>query len=154
MCSKRSSRKQRGCPCRDEELKCANGCSCGMKKACCKNKLQQGTVAATNAGRNAFERHQIAVAEAKHQIMVSLYLLFVSTVYGIHSDIPIILVSEVFYTFRQISSYCSCGLSSSPKSHFSIYYRQYSLAITSHHSHVCNTFPVVQLSEEALALIS
>jgi hypothetical protein len=29
-------------------------------KAGCKNKLQQGTVAATNAGRNAFEPYQIA----------------------------------------------------------------------------------------------
>jgi hypothetical protein len=74
-----------------ETLKCADSRSCGTKKACCKNKLQQGTAAAKNARRNALERHQIAVEEAKHHITVSMHLLFVSTVYGIHSDIPIIL---------------------------------------------------------------
>ena len=70
-CSRRSGRKQRGCPCKDEDLKCVDGCACGTKKAGCKNKLgAEGVVAVTNAGKDAFERHQIAVAEARHQITV------------------------------------------------------------------------------------
>ncbi len=36
-CSRRSGRKERGCQCRDENLHCCDKCSCGTKKACCKN---------------------------------------------------------------------------------------------------------------------
>ena len=68
MCSKRSSRKKRGCPCRDEGVKCTERCSCGTKTDNCKNKTQeQGTVASASAGKNAFERHKIAVNIVKPQ---------------------------------------------------------------------------------------
>ena len=72
-CSKGSGRKRRGCPCRDEGLKCSQHCSCGTAKADCKNKPAAATWEAsnTNAGRNAFERHEIAVTEAKQEITVS-----------------------------------------------------------------------------------
>ena len=57
--SKRNAngRKRPGCPCRGAQM-------CGWlfmwtKAGCLKNKLQQGTVAARNAGQNGFERHQI-----------------------------------------------------------------------------------------------
>ena len=49
--------------------------ACGTKKASCKNKLDsEGVVTATNAGENAFERHQIAVEEARHQITARVHL--------------------------------------------------------------------------------
>ena len=57
-----SGRKKNGCPCRDEGLQCSSRCLCGTKKANCKNKpLEQETVACVNAGKTAFERHEIAV---------------------------------------------------------------------------------------------
>jgi hypothetical protein len=57
--SKRNAngRKRLGCPCRGAQM---YEWLFMWTKAGWKNKLQQGTVAATNAGRNAFERHQIA----------------------------------------------------------------------------------------------
>ena len=53
--------------------KCSQHCSCGTAKADCKNKPSAATGEAsnTNAGRNAFERHEIAVTEAKQEITVS-----------------------------------------------------------------------------------
>ena len=71
-CGRRSGRKKRGCPCRDENLHCCDKCSCGTKKLCCKNK-EQGTLTKTNAnaGKNAFERHQVEVEVAKREITVS-----------------------------------------------------------------------------------
>lgn len=52
-----------------------DSCACGTKKVGCKNRLDaEGVVAATNADKNAFERHQIAVAEARHQITVRVHL--------------------------------------------------------------------------------
>jgi hypothetical protein len=45
------------------------------------NSSSNRAVAATNGGRDAFERHQIALDEAKHQITVSFHLLFLLTVY-------------------------------------------------------------------------
>ena len=70
-CGRRSGRKNRGCPCRDEGLKCADDCTCGTKKAACNNK--QETVAVSVAGTSAFERHQIAVDEAKGHITVGVF---------------------------------------------------------------------------------
>ncbi|CAB3998240.1 Hypothetical predicted protein [Paramuricea clavata] len=67
-CSKRSGRKRRGYPCRDDMLACTEQCSCGTKKALCKNKIAEQATSDTNAGRNAFERHRIAVEEARQQI--------------------------------------------------------------------------------------
>ncbi|CAB4027007.1 Hypothetical predicted protein, partial [Paramuricea clavata] len=68
-CSKRSGRKKRGCPCRDEGVKCTQKCSFGTKTPKGKSKPQgQGTAAFASAEENAFERHQIAVNEAKQQI--------------------------------------------------------------------------------------
>ncbi len=74
-CSRRSGRKKHGCPCRDENLHCCGKCSCGTKKACCKNIKDQALAvsgANTNAGKNAFQRHQEAVEAAKLEITVSL----------------------------------------------------------------------------------
>lgn len=72
-CSRKSRRKKRGCPCRDETLFCTDQCSCGTTKAGCKNKpaaVAQGTVG--SVGLNAFERHRIAVEESKQEITVRL----------------------------------------------------------------------------------
>ena len=67
-CGRRSGKKKRGCPCRDV-------CSCGTKKFCCKNKEQAGTLTKTydNAGKNAFERHQVEVEVAKREITVAKF---------------------------------------------------------------------------------
>ena len=70
-CSRHSGRKKRGCPCRDEGLKCTDDCTCGTKKAACNNK--QETVAVSVAGASAFERHQITVDEAKGHITVGVF---------------------------------------------------------------------------------
>ena len=70
-CGRRSGRKKRGCPCRDEGLKCADDCTCGTKKAACNNK--QETVAVSVAVTSAFERHQIAVDEAEGHITVGVF---------------------------------------------------------------------------------
>ena len=75
-CSKGSGRQKRGCPCRDEGLRCVDTCNCGTKKASCKNKERSsGEVDPqnTDAGRNAFERHQITMEKAKQQISVSVF---------------------------------------------------------------------------------
>ena len=55
-------------------MHCCDKCLCGTKKACCKNKEQALAVSETNtnAGKNAFERHQEAVEAAKLEITVSL----------------------------------------------------------------------------------
>ena len=78
MCSKQSGKKKRGCPCRDENLKCAESCSCGMMKAGCKNKSTSSNLetATTHAGKSAFERHNAAVEEAKQQIMVRTEVIY------------------------------------------------------------------------------
>ncbi|CAB4017747.1 Hypothetical predicted protein [Paramuricea clavata] len=55
-CSKGSGRKKKGCPCRDEGLQCTEQCSCGTKKASCKNKAQVGSSTHDpSTGLNAFE---------------------------------------------------------------------------------------------------
>ena len=73
-CGRRSGKKKRGWPCRDENLHCCDKCSCGTKKFCCKNK-EQGTLTKTNAnaGKNAFERHQVEVEVAKREITVAKF---------------------------------------------------------------------------------
>jgi hypothetical protein len=53
-------------------LACTEQCSCGTKKALCKNKIAEQATSDTNAGRNAFERHRIAVEEARQQITVGI----------------------------------------------------------------------------------
>ena len=76
-CSKRSGKKRRGYPCRDE-LKCADGCFYGTKKESCKSKpVQQATEADPNVGKNAFER-QIATEKAKLKITVNILQHFIS----------------------------------------------------------------------------
>ncbi|CAB3985336.1 Hypothetical predicted protein [Paramuricea clavata] len=68
-CSKGSGRKKKGCPCRDEGLQCTEQCSCGTKKASCKNKAQVGSSTHDpSTGLNAFERHALAAEEAKREI--------------------------------------------------------------------------------------
>jgi ATP-dependent protease Clp ATPase subunit len=58
-------------------MKCAEGCTCGTKKEGCKNKqVQSGTIEDPNTDKNAFERHQIAVEEAKLQITISLLVYY------------------------------------------------------------------------------
>ena len=61
----------RGCICKDEGLKCADSCTCGTVKAPCRNKPEID-VPAENlpAGRNAFERHEVAVTAAREEITV------------------------------------------------------------------------------------
>ena len=73
-CSRKSGRKKRGCPCRDETLFCTDQCSCGTTKGGCKNKpaaVAQGAVH-RSVGLNAFERHRIAVEESKQEITVRI----------------------------------------------------------------------------------
>ena len=71
--ARRSGRKKRGCPCRDENLHCTDmKCSCGSKKSSCKNKEQSTTTATNaNAGKNAFDRHQAAIEVSNREITVS-----------------------------------------------------------------------------------
>lgn len=54
-------------------LDCAEQCTCGTKKAACTNNREGNPTTNTNAGKNAFERHEIAVQEAKKQIAVRIY---------------------------------------------------------------------------------
>ena len=61
-----------GCPCLNENLKCCASCSCGTKKAACKNKTEAGQEM-TNP--SAFARHRRAVEESEVQIKVKLCLL-------------------------------------------------------------------------------
>ena len=110
-CSRKSGRKQRGCPCRDEGLHCTEQCKCGTKKAWCKNKDSAGNGGAgppnENAGQNAFERHKIAVYEAKQYITVGRQL-------DLHNNLPFLAilacvaaghvdVLKYKYTFNSVS---------------------------------------------------
>ena len=67
-----AAEKKRGCPCRDEVLRCADQCSCGTKKAACKNKETTATTKTSSAesGLTAFQRHNIAVEESKTKMTV------------------------------------------------------------------------------------
>ena len=109
-CSKRSGRKCRGFPCRDEELKCAGGCSCGTKKESCKNKpVQQATEAGPNAGKNAFERHQIATEKAKLEITVNILQHFISIQFLFllyNSTIILFHHSYIFFFNQRNILYC------------------------------------------------
>ena len=94
-CSKGSGRKKRGFPCRDEGLRCVDTCNCGTKKASCKNKERSSGEADpqnTDAGRNAFERHQIAMEKAKQPISVSVFHIHNTT------NISVVYVGPILYT--------------------------------------------------------
>ena len=93
--SKGSGRKKRGCPCRDEGLRCVDTSNCGTKKASCKNKECSSGEADpqnTDAGRNAFERHQIAMEKAKQQISVSVFHIHNTT------NISVVYTGPILYT--------------------------------------------------------
>ena len=77
-------------------------CTCGTKKASCKNKEpgSGGEAGAQNinVGRSAFERHQIAMEKSRQEISVSV-LLFCSsinifTVFGIFEVTTLLVVSS------------------------------------------------------------
>ena len=96
-CSKGSGRKKRGCPCRDEGLRCADACECGTKKASCKNKERSSGEADpqnTDAGLNAFQRHQIAMEKAKQQISVSVFSIIYTTLLFILSKQTCLKISK------------------------------------------------------------
>ena len=66
--------KETGCACRDEGLFCTEQCICGTNKAFCKNKASFTTApGTTKPGKDTFERHTLAVQEARQQITVCRY---------------------------------------------------------------------------------
>ena len=66
--AKRSLIRAKFCPCKNANLKCCENCTCGTKKAACKNK---GVVVVVHRNPSDFARYQEEQANAEREIKVS-----------------------------------------------------------------------------------
>ena len=69
MCSKKSG-KYRGCPYRDEGLRCHFTCKCGGKKPCKNNK--ESNIVRGNLPSSAFDRHRNEERHSSEEIKVCI----------------------------------------------------------------------------------